>query len=104
MNFFSRLAFLILLTIFTLLFSCNNRVYTEIPLKQVEEFYTSMKEKGMNTDTTMLNWEVQPLEVLNVKSSFFENEEVFPKGSVKFDNALLMTNIEHEWKSENLFH
>lgn len=45
-------------------------------------------------------WEVKPLDVLNVKSSFFENGEIFPKGSVIFDNALLMTNIEHEWKSE----
>ena len=45
-------------------------------------------------------WEVRPLEVADVKSSFFENEQLFPKGSVTFDNALLMTNIEHEWKSE----
>ncbi|WP_343303520.1 DUF2071 domain-containing protein [Chitinophaga niabensis] len=36
-------------------------------------------------------WKVQPLEVLNVHSSFFENK------SVQFDNALLMTKIEHEW-------
>ena len=35
-----------------------------------------------------------------VHKSFFENEKIFPKGSVTFDNALLMTNIEHEWKSE----
>lgn len=34
-----------------------------------------------------------------IKSSYFENEAMFPKGSVHFDNALLMTNIEHEWKS-----
>ncbi|WP_202703454.1 DUF2071 domain-containing protein [Flavobacterium sp. UGB4466] len=46
------------------------------------------------------HWEVKPLDVLKVKSTFFENEEIFPKGTVKFDNALLMTNIEHEWKSE----
>jgi hypothetical protein len=45
-------------------------------------------------------WEVRPLDVLKVKSSFFENEEIFPKGSVAFDNALLMRNIEHEWISE----
>ena len=45
-------------------------------------------------------WEVRPLDVSNVRSSFFENEEIFPKGSVIFDNALLMTNIEHEWRSE----
>ena len=46
------------------------------------------------------HWEVRPLDVVKVKSSYFENENVFPKGSVTFDNALLMTNIEHEWKSE----
>lgn len=43
------------------------------------------------------NWEISLLEVENVKSSFFENESIFPKGSVKFDNALLMKAIEHEW-------
>jgi hypothetical protein len=44
-------------------------------------------------------WEVLPLKVSFVKSSFFENESVFPAGTVIFDNALLMTNIDHEWKS-----
>ncbi|WP_295676198.1 hypothetical protein [uncultured Empedobacter sp.] len=39
------------------------------------------------------------MEVSHVKSSFFEDETIFPKGSVQFDNAILMTNIEHEWKS-----
>jgi hypothetical protein len=50
----------------------------------------------LNTKT----WEVISLAVAEVKSSFFENESVFPKGSVKFDNALLMKNIDHEWKSK----
>ena len=43
------------------------------------------------------NWRVAILEVQSVLSSFFDNEKLFPKGSVKFDNALLMENIEHEW-------
>ncbi|GAA0728369.1 DUF2071 domain-containing protein [Aquimarina litoralis] len=43
------------------------------------------------------NWKVSLLDVKNVQSSFFENENIFPKGSVKFDNALLMKDIEHEW-------
>lgn len=43
------------------------------------------------------NWKVSLLNVESVKSSFFENEAIFPKGSVKFDNALLMKDIEHEW-------
>jgi hypothetical protein len=57
---------------------------------------------GSNYDGLLLNtkrWEVKPLEVNNVKSSFFEDQSVFPEGSVKFDNALLMTNIDHEWSS-----
>ena len=45
-------------------------------------------------------WEVSPLTVTEVKSSFFENESIFPKGTIKFDNALLMRNIDHEWNSK----
>ncbi len=44
-------------------------------------------------------WEVKPLTVEKVKSSFFENKNIFPEGTIKFDNAVLMENIEHEWKS-----
>lgn len=43
------------------------------------------------------NWKVMPLEVSHVQSSFFENKTLFPQGSVKFDHALLMTAIQHEW-------
>lgn len=45
------------------------------------------------------NWKVSPLDVPEVRSSFFENEALFPKGSTNFDNALLMRGIEHEWRS-----
>ncbi|TYB77351.1 hypothetical protein ES676_03405 [Bizionia saleffrena] len=43
------------------------------------------------------NWKVSLLVVENVESSFFEDENIFPKGSVKFDNGLLMKDIKHEW-------
>jgi hypothetical protein len=46
-----------------------------------------------------MKWKVSPLVVDNVSSSFFENETVFPKGSVVFDNALLMLDIKHKWDS-----
>ena len=49
-------------------------------------------------------WEVSPLTVSKVKSSFFEDESIFPKGSIKFDNALLMRNIDHEWNSKEEIH
>ena len=56
---------------------------------------------GKSFDGVKLNtysWQVSPLLVHTVQSSYFENETLFPKGSVVFDNALLMTNIEHEWQ------
>ena len=46
-----------------------------------------------------LNWEVQPLDVDEVHSSFFDDEALFPNGSIEFDCALLMRGIEHEWHS-----
>ncbi len=44
------------------------------------------------------DWKVSPLSVSKVQSSFFENKSIFPTGSIKFDNALLMRNIDHEWR------
>jgi hypothetical protein len=63
---------------------------------------TGYSPNGNNFDGLLLNtytWEIKPLAVSNVQSSYFENESIFPKGSVQFDNALIMTNIEHEWSS-----
>ncbi|HEY9510197.1 MAG TPA: hypothetical protein VIV82_10080, partial [Verrucomicrobiae bacterium] len=49
-------------------------------------------------------WEVTPLSVERVSSSFFEDEKHFPAGTVEFDSALLMRGIEHEWLGrETLF-
>lgn len=42
-------------------------------------------------------WHVETLDVSRVFSSYYSNEKLFPKGSVVFDHALLMRNIEHEW-------
>jgi hypothetical protein len=46
------------------------------------------------------SWHVQPLAVGKVESSFFEDETLFPSGSVNFDCALLMRGIEHEWQGK----
>jgi Uncharacterized conserved protein (COG2071) len=43
------------------------------------------------------NWQVQPLAVEKVESSFFNDRGRFPAGSVEFDCALLMRQINHEW-------
>lgn len=45
------------------------------------------------------NWKVEPLAVENPHSSYFENTDRFPSGSVHFDCALLMRSVVHEWHS-----
>ena len=62
--------------------------------------YSPNKNKFEGIRLKAYQWKVKPLDVLNLKSSFFENKGCFPAGSIVFDNALLMTNIEHEWKIE----
>jgi hypothetical protein len=42
-------------------------------------------------------WRVEALTVSEVFSSYYADETKFPKGSVVFDHALIMRNIEHEW-------
>lgn len=44
-------------------------------------------------------WRVEPFDVSNVYSSYFSDEGKFPKGSINFDHALIMRNVEHEWHS-----
>jgi hypothetical protein len=44
------------------------------------------------------SWTVAPLAIERVASTYFADEMVFPPGSVAFDCALIMRNIEHEWE------
>jgi hypothetical protein len=43
-------------------------------------------------------WSVEPLRVDEVFSSYFMDEARFPDGSSVFDHALLMRNVDHEWR------
>jgi len=57
---------------------------------------------GLNLKTEQ--WQVEPLEVRKVQSSYFSDETKFPAGSIEFDHALLMKNVAHEWHSaEDLY-
>jgi hypothetical protein len=44
------------------------------------------------------HWKIEPLEVDALKSSFFDDETRFPRNSIRFDCALLMRGIQHEWR------
>lgn len=44
-------------------------------------------------------WQVAPLGVAGLRSSFFMDRSVFPEGSVRFDSAMVMKDIAHEWRA-----
>lgn len=48
------------------------------------------------------NWNMQLLKVNEVYSSYFSDESIFPRGSVAFDCATVMTNIDHSWLSKGV--
>jgi hypothetical protein len=45
-------------------------------------------------------WNVTPLAVHSIRSSYSDEPSVFPAGSVEFDHGLLMRDIPHEWHPE----
>jgi hypothetical protein len=42
-------------------------------------------------------WQMEPLAIERVESSFFSNADLFPPGAAVFDSAFLMRNLAHEW-------
>lgn len=52
---------------------------------------------GLKLETK--DWRVEPLEVRRLASSFFDDKHNFPEGSARFDHALIMRNIAHQWRS-----
>jgi hypothetical protein len=45
-------------------------------------------------------WNLSPLAVSEVQSSFFDDAEQFPAGSVEFDSAFLMRQIDADWRAQ----
>jgi hypothetical protein len=45
------------------------------------------------------SWEVRPLSVDLAGSSYFADTSLFPHGTIEFDCALIMRNIEHDWQA-----
>ncbi|MBY0358522.1 MAG: DUF2071 domain-containing protein [Candidatus Obscuribacterales bacterium] len=43
------------------------------------------------------DWQIKPFAAEITASSYFSNQHCFPAGSVEFDCALIMRNIEHKW-------
>ena len=64
--------------------------------------YSAREDPGCLDGITLHTdaWKVSPMSVDDVRSSFFEDTQRFPRGAVAFDHALLMRDIPHEWHSE----
>lgn len=63
--------------------------------------YSPADEKSLHgLELRSFGWKVEPLGVTRVESSFFEDSETFPAGSIEFDCALLMRGIAHEWRAQ----
>jgi hypothetical protein len=61
--------------------------------------YSPARQPGTfdGLELRVTRWQVEPLHVRSVRSSFFEDSKTFMPGDATFDCALLMRNIEHEW-------
>lgn len=62
----------------------------------------SVTRDGRHLDGITLEtkeWVVKPLAADDVTSSFYNDKEIFPDGTIAFDHALIMQNVEHEWHS-----
>jgi len=54
-------------------------------------------EKLDGLELRSLDWKAEALAVERFESSFFDDRERFPAGSLEFDCALLMRGMRHEW-------
>lgn len=52
---------------------------------------------GMRLHT--VGWNVRPLQVERLHSSFFADPQRFPPGSLHFDHALIMRDLAHRWEA-----
>lgn len=59
--------------------------------------YSRSGEKMTGLEFRPTNWDPKLIAPKTLRSSFFEDKELFPEGTIKFDNALVLHDIEHEW-------
>lgn len=58
---------------------------------------TSNRSRFHGLELRCHEWKVEPLSMNSLRSNYFDDLNIFPAGSINFDCALLMRNIEHEW-------
>jgi hypothetical protein len=58
---------------------------------------TPEPERFQGLELRCHTWQIEPLAVRSVTSSYFDDRALFPEGSIQFDCALLMRGIVHDW-------
>ena len=75
-------------------------------LQSASDFFKAGSLGYSNSSTTsefqglelhLPNWQVKAFHVDEIYSSYFDDPKRFPEGSMKFDHALFMSNLEHRW-------
>lgn len=63
--------------------------------------YSATRVEGRyhGMDLRSNDWSVTPLAVDEARSCFFDDANRFPPGAAEVDCALLMRNVQHEWRS-----
>ena len=61
--------------------------------------YSARTEPGQydGLELRTFGWQARPLRVTRAESSFFDDQDRFPPGSISLDCALLMKGLAHEW-------
>ena len=61
--------------------------------------YSDSRENGLydGLELDIDEWAVQAMHIQDIESSYFNDKELFPEGSIQFDHALLMLNLQHKW-------
>ncbi|EAQ82498.1 hypothetical protein DSM3645_08872 [Blastopirellula marina DSM 3645] len=59
---------------------------------------TSTPDQYDGLELRTFAWNVAPLSLERMESSFFDDAAIFPTDSITLDHALLMRNIPHQWQ------
>ncbi len=78
-------------------FSCLSEASAFFRAGSVGYSATSAAHKFHGLELHCHNWRTDAVEMIDFRSSYFDDRSLFPAGSIEFDCGLLMRNVLHEW-------
>jgi hypothetical protein len=83
----------------TSIFSSISEASTFFEKGSIGYSVTSEPDRLDGLELRTSQWQVEPLEISKIYSSYFADKSKFPAGTIEFDHALIMRNVQHEWHS-----